>query len=187
MTEVERWLPVVGFEGYEVSDHGRVRGLDRLDAAGRRRTGQMLKPGPKRGGYRHVVLFSGGRGYDRCVHTLVLEAFVGPCPEGMEACHDPDWDTANNRLTNLRWDTRSANAYDRIRHGRHNRAGRTHCPRAHPLTAPNLRVSAWRRGIRNCLACGRAFNYLRDHPDEDMQTVSDRYYAQIIAAAQSAA
>jgi hypothetical protein len=29
-TSVERWLPVVGYEGYEVSDLGRVRSVDRV-------------------------------------------------------------------------------------------------------------------------------------------------------------
>jgi hypothetical protein len=63
-------------------------------------------------GYATVVV--GGR--SRYVHRLVLETFVGPCPEGMEACHY-DGDRSNNALSNLRWDTRAANAADRIRHG----------------------------------------------------------------------
>jgi len=43
----------------------------------------------------------------RSVHSLVLEAFVGPRPEGMDGCHENDvpWD---NRLSNLKWDTHSA-------------------------------------------------------------------------------
>lgn len=48
---------------------------------------------------------------------LVLEAFVGPCPEGMEACHFPDRDPANNQLENLRWDTHQANMVDKATHG----------------------------------------------------------------------
>jgi hypothetical protein len=53
----------------------------------------------------------------RQVHRLVLEAFVGPCPPGMEACHDPDRNPHNNRLSNLRWDTRIANRSDARKHG----------------------------------------------------------------------
>lgn len=52
------------------------------------------------------------------VHRLVLIAFVGPCPDGMEACHE-DGNVLNNALPNLRWDTPSANAADKIRHGTH--------------------------------------------------------------------
>jgi hypothetical protein len=50
------------------------------------------------------------------VHRLVLEAFVCPCPEGRECCHN-DGDPANNALTNLRWNTRKANIEDSRRHG----------------------------------------------------------------------
>jgi hypothetical protein len=55
------------------------------------------------------------------VHTLVLEAFVGPCLPGMECCHR-DGNPANNRLDNLRWDTRAANRRDMLRHGTHRNA-----------------------------------------------------------------
>jgi hypothetical protein len=73
--------------------------------------------GPGRG--RHAVtLRKGGRSYSRKVYRLVLEAFVGPCPTGMEACHHDD-DPTNNRLRNLRWDTHKNNCSDRSRNGRH--------------------------------------------------------------------
>lgn len=54
----------------------------------------------------------------RHVAQLVLEAFVGERPEKMECCHN-DGDKMNNRLENLRWDSKSANSADRIRHGIH--------------------------------------------------------------------
>lgn len=64
-------------------------------------------------GYRQVAV----RGRSKvAVHTLILETFVGPRPEGMEACHF-DGDRANNRLANLRWDTPAGNAADKGRHG----------------------------------------------------------------------
>lgn len=50
------------------------------------------------------------------IHRLVLEAFAGSCPEGMEACHN-DGNRLNNWLNNLRWDTPAANQADRIKHG----------------------------------------------------------------------
>ena len=53
----------------------------------------------------------------RYVHRLVLEAFAGPCPDGLECLHD-DGDTSNNRATNLRWGNRVENTADKIRHGR---------------------------------------------------------------------
>ena len=56
------------------------------------------------------------RGQTASVHILVLEAFVGPKPKGMEGCHY-DGDFSNNKLENLRWDTHLANEADKKRHG----------------------------------------------------------------------
>jgi hypothetical protein len=57
-----------------------------------------------------------GRNYARSIHRFVLETFVGPRPDGKEACHR-DGDRTNNHLDNLRWDTRQANVDDRTEHG----------------------------------------------------------------------
>lgn len=124
----ERWLPVSGFEGlYEVSDRGRVRSLDRVlpyerrdQYSGRallierRRKGQLLRPGRQSDGHVSVSL---GRGHSVNVHILVLQTFVGPCPDGHEALH---WNDVpdDNRLSNLRWGTRSDNLLDAVRNGR---------------------------------------------------------------------
>lgn len=51
------------------------------------------------------------------VHHAVLLAFVGPCPAGLEACHGNGTRT-DNKLKNLRWDTRGSNLHDRYAHGR---------------------------------------------------------------------
>jgi hypothetical protein len=50
------------------------------------------------------------------IHRMVLETFIGPAPDGCEACHN-NGDKENNSLINLRWDTRKANVLDRIIHG----------------------------------------------------------------------
>lgn len=67
-------------------------------------------------GYPHLTLCVGGVHQNHLVHRLILEAFVGPCPDGMVACHN-DGDTTNNTIENLRWDTCSANQSDKQRHG----------------------------------------------------------------------
>ena len=76
-----------------------------------------------------------GIGGTKYIHRLVLEAFVGPCPEGMETCHNNGVRT-DNRLENLRWDTSSANNDDIVKHGRHWLASRSHCPRGTRLSIP---------------------------------------------------
>ena len=55
-------------------------------------------------------------GRDHRVHRLVLELFVGPCPDGMEACHN-NGISSDNRVENLRWGTRKENQNDRNIHG----------------------------------------------------------------------
>lgn len=69
-------------------------------------------------GYLIVTLRDSGGIIRRCciVHRLILEAFVGPCPPGMEGCHN-DGNRSNCALFNLRWDTRKANHYDKTIHG----------------------------------------------------------------------
>lgn len=61
----------------------------------------------------------------RLVSRVMLETFVGPCPVGMEGCHN-DGNPANNRLSNLRWDTGSANQHDRTIHGTDCRGSKNH-------------------------------------------------------------
>lgn len=111
----ERWLPISGFVGiYEVSDLGRVRSLDRIDIGGYRRKGQLLSIGWN-GHHSQVQLYNGKR-RPCLVHRLVLEAFVGLCPDGMEGCHDNGL-SKDNRLENLRWDTKRNNEADKVEHG----------------------------------------------------------------------
>jgi hypothetical protein len=52
------------------------------------------------------------------VHRLVLDAFVGPCPDGME-CRHLNGVKADCRLSNLAWGTRKENIEDRVRHANH--------------------------------------------------------------------
>lgn len=120
----EEWRPVVGFEGlYEVSDHGRVRSLGRVITDKRgwnyRRRPRLLSPGRLKSGHLCVRLYAiDGTARTYRVHELVLVSFVCPRPDGLEACHY-DGDPANNHRSNLRWDTRSANIFDQVRHGTH--------------------------------------------------------------------
>lgn len=186
----EQWRPIPGYEGiYEVSDQGRVRSLDRVVQTSRGRwryRGHVLTPAAKKAGHRFVWLKVGGDKSSRHVHRLVLAAFVGPCPDGMEGCHS-DGDPANNRLSNLRYDTHSGNRYDSVRHRTHHQTRKTHCPKGHRLVAPNLRASDARLGRRSCLACDRgrklAHRAKRSGRFYDFVTLADACYAQIMATA----
>jgi hypothetical protein len=66
-------------------------------------------------GYCVVSLFANGKSQRAFVHTLILGAFTGPRPSGMQVCHYPSSDKENNALANLRWDTCAENQKDKIR------------------------------------------------------------------------
>jgi hypothetical protein len=115
---------IPGFPGYRVSSDGVV-----VSAWERRSLGvgngsvsfigsdwHSLSPGKTLKGHLVICLWKDKKPKMRQIHRLVLEAFVGVCPPGMECCHF-DGNPTNNQLSNLRWDTRSANRSDAIRHG----------------------------------------------------------------------
>ena len=149
----EMWKPIPGYEGlYEVSDHGTVRSLDRQlpwNGTSRFFSGRILSPVATDFGHLVVGLYKDGKSSHARVHRLVMLAFVGLCPEGEEVCHY-DGDPANNRLSNLRYDTRSGNFLDSVRHGTHRNTRKTHCPRGHEYTAANTRMEQGRRRCRTC-------------------------------------
>lgn len=153
----EVWKPVVGWEGYyEVSDHGRVRSVERVTVRsnGLKYTVRQQVMAQFREPKNHllVTLNRDGMksGKNRLVHQLVLEAFVGPRPEGLVACHTDD-DPDNNHLSNLRWATYSENTHDQIRNGGHNNARKTHCKNGHPFDTDNTRIT--KTGGRACKTC----------------------------------
>jgi len=113
---MEIWKDIPDHPGYQVSNQGQVRSYVRPGYGERwlYSIPHMLKPGARgKKGYPGVGL---GKGFQSTVGRLVLLAFIGPCPEGMEACHN-DGIVNHNSLDNLRWGTPQSNAADKIRHG----------------------------------------------------------------------
>lgn len=188
--DLETWRPVVGYENrYEVSDQGRVAAKS---YQARTRYGDLCwRPARILAGRRNkkgyiIVALTGddGKCIQKRVHRLVLEAFVGPCPEGMEGCHGPGG-PGDNRLENIRWDTRQENARDIVRHGNHWQANKTHCPSSHRLAHPNLIEEA--DGGRKCWSCARADARVADArkrglPEPDRQAIADRLYITTMTA-----
>lgn len=78
MDPVERWQRIPGWPGYEASDLGRVRSVDRTLSDGREAGGVVLAPTADKDGYLRVKLSSGKRRKVAPVHQLVLLAFEGP-------------------------------------------------------------------------------------------------------------
>lgn len=90
----EEWRPVKGYEKfYEVSSFGRVRSLKYGKV-------RILKPAKNHKGYLQVHLLKDGKQKNFYVHRLVLEAFNGTIPEGMQVNHINEIKT-DNSLWNL--------------------------------------------------------------------------------------
>jgi hypothetical protein len=147
-TQISEWRPVVGYEGlYEVSSIGEVRSLPRKTTRG-----CVLRQHPNRWGYLQIKLVANGISRTVAVYVLVTAAFLGPRPPGLETRH-LDGRQTRNCVSNLRYGTKSENAQDRLRHGYHNFANKTHCPQGHAYDSENTRRSP--RGDRYCLTCKR--------------------------------
>lgn len=104
----EEWRDVPGFDGYQVSSLGRMRGKFRL-----------IKGTVNIHGYRQFWLTKESKVIPCYGHRLVLGSFVGAALDGTQGCHF-DGDRTNNRLSNLRWDTVAKNHADKKRHGTSN-------------------------------------------------------------------
>lgn len=113
---MERWRPVVGYEGlYEISDSGRLKRIGR-DRLGRSRyIGHILSPSLVTG-YCHCLLSGPSGPKNVFVHVLVAEAFIGPKPAGMQVNHK-NGNKADPRLENLEYVTRSENHLHALKNG----------------------------------------------------------------------
>jgi HNH endonuclease len=169
MNQVE-YRDIPGFDGwYQAGSDGSIWSCRKVNAQpGRGEWHKLMQfEHKKRRGSNHLrvnVRIERGKGklVHRWVHRLVLEAFVGACPPGMEACHN-DGDPTNNRIDNLRWDTPSAHYHDRYLHG------------TSMIGPKNPRVKLnWDRvsEIRAMLAAGYSQQSIADHFGLGQTTIS---------------
>lgn len=142
----ETWRSVPGYPGYEASTEGRIRSLLREPG------GRVLVARTDKGGYQIVGVRTRDGQKNRTVHSLVLLAFVGLRPEGMESRH-LNGDPADNRPANLVYGTKSENARDKFHHGTDHYASRTHCTAGHEYTPENTLTRS--NGWRICRTCRR--------------------------------
>ena len=114
----EVWKDVVGFEGYyQVSNLGRVRGLDRIieyeDGRIYYMKGGMMKTTINNKGYESLRLSKNHTRYNKTVHRLVIEAFIPnfdnkPCIDHINGIR------TDNRIQNLRWVTYKENMNNEV-------------------------------------------------------------------------
>lgn len=158
----EVWKPLPGYESiYEVSDHGRVRSVARIDSQGRNLRGRVLKQHLNPQGYHMVCLSKTGVRENGRVHVLVARAFLEGWFEGAQALHKDDV-KANNHVSNLRWGTAKQNGEDRVANGRSAQGSRNGRAR---LTEAQVEE------IRQKLAFGAIRNHLRKEYGVSFQTI----------------
>lgn len=118
--ENEIWVPVKGYEEfYDISSFGRIISKQKIltmPKGTRRCNARLLNATKQINGYTAVTLSKSGAIKKENVHRLVLLSFVGAYPDGYEVCHNNGL-RDDNKLSNLRWDTRSGNHSDKKRHG----------------------------------------------------------------------
>lgn len=129
IVEAEEWRAIPGFPGYEASNLGRIRSLDRIvngnpsQLCGERMRGRILKPAVNNCGYYRVCI----NRKMKSVHRLVASSFLGAIPPGMHINH-MDGVKLNNRIDNLEIVTRLQNNHHARDLGLLNPAkGESHC------------------------------------------------------------
>lgn len=98
------WKVIPGFERYEVNSTGSIRSV---------KTNRVLIPHNCKG-YLGINLMQSVKIRRRLsLHSAVMRAFFGPCPEGMQVNHI-DGNKLNNALHNLEYVTNYQNAMHAI-------------------------------------------------------------------------
>ncbi|KKN96724.1 hypothetical protein LCGC14_0163680 [marine sediment metagenome] len=133
----EQWRVIPSVPYYEISDHGRVR---RLVPAIGTWVGRVKTPYVTANGYLKISLSVDKKRFQRFVHRLVAEAFIGPIPD-LHHVHHLDHDKQNNRATNLECLSRRQN--QQLTHT-------TPVKRSAMGGIPEMLVQAWARGWMLC-------------------------------------
>jgi len=109
---MENWKEIKDFEGYEVSDNGRVRSLSTVKGM----WGKVLEPLIAGRGYFRVALRKNNKPHFKSIHRLVAEYFI-PNPENKPQVNHKDGDKSNNHKDNLEWCTYRENINHAIDNG----------------------------------------------------------------------
>lgn len=163
--------PCPSYPGYSVTESGEVFTHRRRFGLGKGRGGGVRIDGEYarklgswtgHGGYQYVSVATPRGQRAVPVHALLMDAFVGPAPDGQEVRHLDG--TTNNALSNLAYGTPKQNAEDRLRCGVR-MEGESH-PRA-KLTEADV------RDIRSRAASGESLRQMARARGLGLTTVKD--------------
>ena len=122
IASIVEYREIPGWPGYRVGSDGSVWSAwigkgrhSRIGSEWKKRT-PVQETRPKRTGHLVICLKGNGKCRNAFVHTLVLEAFVCPKPDGLE-CRHINGNPLDNTPGNLCWGTKKQNMDDQKRHG----------------------------------------------------------------------
>jgi hypothetical protein len=116
------YKPIPGWPGYWAGTDGSIWSRRAHPSSRKPGRWRLMRPHRWGRGYKegrgHLMVSFCYNNKHTCfyIHQIILFTFVGPRPPGCEACHGND-DSSDNQLSNLRWDTPSANKRDAVRNG----------------------------------------------------------------------
>ena len=131
----QEWKDIPGFEGYQASNLGSIRSVDRVTNHGHNRKGVVLSPGIGSAGYYQVKLGKKGTQY---VHKLVALAWIGTRPQGQEVKHGTEGQLVNT-IHNLSYGCHSSNLFDKRRDNTH---GGKSVRRSDGRTFPSIAIAS---------------------------------------------
>lgn len=115
---MKTYKEIPNWEAYAISKCGEIIRIGKAKGA---KTNAVLKQqSPKSRPYLTVRLHCHGKAKSFDVHKLMAITYFGQIPKNMNVCHI-NGNAKDNRLENLRIDTRSSNEKDKILHGTSNR------------------------------------------------------------------
>ncbi len=122
MGQLEKWKPIAEYPGYEVSDQGRVRSVDRVIpfcSWTRTEKGKIFSPViDKSTGYARVAIRKNNVKKLVNVHRLVAKAFLDR-KEGEDFVDHLNTIRTDNRIENLKWVTAKGNSNNPITREHH--------------------------------------------------------------------
>ena len=158
----KKFIHLQRFPGYQINKRGVVIG--KYGKVLRQHPMKESKPGNLP--YFTVTLYKDGKRHHLYVHRLVLEAFVGACPDGKEARH-LNGDCQDNRLKNLKWGSKKKNAKDKVKH-------HVHCKKCkRPLKGHNKMIVSNGAGkAKICRHCHNARSRLRRQQKKEQRVIA---------------